>query len=242
MVGVRDLTPKGETVKVKKEYLQDLHGKSYITHPGLLDAVHQLGVKSVSTEIISYGGVGTEAVVKASIELDSGATFTGLGDASPENVSRNIATATLRMAETRALNRCYREASNLGHTTFEEMPASEPARAWSAPTNAKPQGQQRTAPAKSVSNYGHTPPSDKYICAECNVPMYDNSAMREQQKADKAAGRRDRNPGPALKCSNNEKHVFWELRDYVGPQDMPPAEATAPAPTPTPDFDDDVPF
>ena len=86
MVGVRDLTPKGETVKVKKEYLQDLHGKSYITHPGLLDAVHQLGVKSVLTEIVSYGGVGSEAVVKATVEMESGATFTGLGDASPRPV------------------------------------------------------------------------------------------------------------------------------------------------------------
>ena len=238
MVVVKDFAQREKTVKIKKEYLQDLHGKSYITHPGLLDAVHQLGIKSVATEIVSYGGVGTEAVVKASIELDSGATFTGLGDASPENVSRNIATATLRMAETRALNRCYREAANLGKTSAEEMPGDEPAAPPPQSTT-----QQRPARAKSVSNYGHTPPSDKYTCAECNVPMYDNSAMREQQKADKAAGRRDRNPGPALKCSNNEKHVFWEVRDYVGPQDMPDLTTPEPKPpTPVPDFDEDVPF
>ena len=212
-------------MKVKKEYLQDLHGKSYITHPGLLDAVHQLGVKSVLTEIVSYGGVGSEAVVKATVEMESGATFTGLGDASPENVSRNIATATLRMAETRALNRCYREAANLGHTSAEEMPGDEPA----APLPRRP-AQQRTAPAKSASSYGHRPASDKYTCVECGAPMFDNSALREQQKADKAAGTRDRNAGPALKCSKNEKHVFWEVRDYVGPQDMPDLAPSEPEP------------
>ena len=214
-------------MKVKKEYLQDLHGKSYITHPGLLDAVHQLGIKSVATEIVSYGGVGSEAVVKATVELDSGATFTGLGDASPENVSRNIATATLRMAETRALNRCYREAANLGHTSAEEMPGDAPA----------------ALPRKPLGTYGHTPPSDRYTCLECSAPMHDLSELRARQKADKAAGRRDKNAGPALRCSNNDSHIFWDLRDYVGPQNMLDLATPEPkAPTPVPDFDDDVPF
>ena len=225
MVGVKDFAPKGETVKVKKEYLQDLHGKSYITHPGLLDAVHQLGIKSVATEIVSYGGVGSEAVVKATVELESGATFTGLGDASPENVSRNIATATLRMAETRALNRCYREAANLGHTSAEEMPGDAPA--------ALPPKRRTEAATQGAQHKGGGPmPRRDRRCPDCNEPMWDNCERR-------AAGWK----GPAWKCSGNGDHVFWEAADYLGPQDMPDLATPEPKPpTPVPDFDEDVPF
>ena len=202
-------------MKVKKEYLQDLHGKSYITHPGLLDAVHQLGVKSVLTEIVSYGGVGSEAVVKATVEMESGATFTGLGDASPENVSRNIATATLRMAETRALNRCYREAANLGHPSAEEMPGDEPA----APLPRRP-AQQQPRPATTAQSSGsNAMPRYDRRCPDCNEPMWDNCERR-------AGGWK----GPAWKCSGNGDHVFWEAADYVGPQDMPDLAPSEPEP------------
>ena len=102
---------------------------------------------------------------------------------------------------------------------------------------------QRQAPRKPLGTYGHTPPSDRYTCLECSAPMHDLSELRARQKADKAAGRRDKNAGPALRCSNNDSHIFWDLRDYVGPQNMLDLATPDPkAPTPVPDFDDDVPF
>ena len=49
-------------------------------------------------------------------------TYTGIGDACPDNVGRQLAGATLRMSETRAINRALRCYLHTGLCTLEELP------------------------------------------------------------------------------------------------------------------------
>ena len=144
---------------IDPRFIVDLHGKQYITHEGLLSLAHEAGLKAISTNLISYQGVGKEAVVQATAEGEKG-TYTGLGDASPQNVGKNIATATLRMAETRAVNRALRAYLGIGMTTFEEMPPDEPAARVSTPS-ARP----AAAPARTSFGMEDNPP-----CPKCSGP------------------------------------------------------------------------
>jgi hypothetical protein len=61
------------------------------------------------------------AVVKARVEMEDGRTFSGIGDACPDNVGRNIVPHIIRMAETRAKARALRDAVNVGATALEEL-------------------------------------------------------------------------------------------------------------------------
>lgn len=122
---------------IDPRFIIELRGKQYITYEGLLDLAHKNGLKSITTELLSYQGVGKEAVVKATATGERG-TFTGLGDACPQNVGKGIATCTLRMAETRGKARALRDFNNVGMCAVEELPPDEPAAPASAPPSARP--------------------------------------------------------------------------------------------------------
>lgn len=109
---------------MREEYMIERQGKRYVLYAGLLDEAHNRGLRSVETDLIQAPGQenGQTAIVKAVVRTEEG-KFSGIGDASPENVGRNIAPHTIRMAETRAKARALRDAINVAVTALEELGA-----------------------------------------------------------------------------------------------------------------------
>lgn len=114
-------------------------GKQYVLFQGLLDEAHNRGLRGIDTDLIQVPeeANGNVAIIKATVHMEDGRTFSGIGDASPDNVGRNIAPHLIRMAETRAKARALRDAVNVGATALEELSDGDDA-----------------PPASSTDNYG----------------------------------------------------------------------------------------
>jgi len=116
---------------VKREFLVERQGRSFALYAGLLDEAHAQGLKSIRTQLLQTPSPenGHVAICFAEVTTEKG-TFTGLGDASPDNVSRMMLPHLIRMSETRAKARALRDAVNVGVTALEELAeadeASEP--------------------------------------------------------------------------------------------------------------------
>lgn len=111
---------------MREEYMIERQGKRFVLYAGLLEEAHSRGLRSIETELLQIPGVenGEVAIAKAVIRTEEG-RFSGIGDASPENVGRNIAPHLIRMAETRAKARALRDAINVGVTALEELGGDE---------------------------------------------------------------------------------------------------------------------
>jgi hypothetical protein len=125
---------------VRDEFLITRQGKQYVLFQGLLDEAHSLGLKGIDTDLIQIPDEsnGHVAIVKATAEMDDERRFSGLGDASPDNVGRNIAPHLIRMAETRAKARALRDAVNVGATALEELSDGDDAPPASSPPRGRP--------------------------------------------------------------------------------------------------------
>jgi hypothetical protein len=130
---------------VKQGMTIERHGRTYVLFAGLLDEAHQRGLRSIDTDLIQTPSDtnGNVAIVKAVVEMEDGGKFTGIGDASPENVGRSIVPHIIRMAETRAKARALRDAINVGTTALEELGGEDEAKP--PPTNGRldPEAQAR---------------------------------------------------------------------------------------------------
>lgn len=106
--------------------VEDERGESgeveVVRFKGLLALAHEDGLRSVRTKLLQPPSSANEntAIVHARVKTRKG-TFTGLGDANPENVDPKIAPHIIRMAETRALARAFRTAVNIGAVALEEL-------------------------------------------------------------------------------------------------------------------------
>jgi hypothetical protein len=107
---------------MKREFLVERQGKWFVLYAGLLDEAHTQGLKAIRTQLIQAPSMenGHTAICLAEVTTAKG-TFTGLGDASPENVSRMMAPHLIRMAETRAKARALRDSINVGVAALEEL-------------------------------------------------------------------------------------------------------------------------
>ena len=81
---------------MEKRHIINLQGRDFVTYEGLLDAAHARGLRSVRTTLVQVptDQNGNVAICQAEVELvEDGETkvFTGIGDANPRNVNRNLA-------------------------------------------------------------------------------------------------------------------------------------------------------
>ena len=139
---------------MREEFMITRQGKQYVLFAGLLDEAHQKGLRSIDTDLVQVPTEenGNVAVVKATVEMEDGRNFSGIGDASPENVGRNIVPHIIRMAETRAKARALRDAVNVGATALEELsdgddapPANYPPPRGLQSTQERPRAGERDA-------------------------------------------------------------------------------------------------
>ena len=154
---------------MKREFMVERQGRSFVLYAGLLDEAHAQGLKSIRTQLVQIPGPenGHVAVCTAEVVSDRG-TFTGIGDASPDNVSRMMVPHILRMAETRAKARALRDAVNVGVAAIEELgeieeadggDARHPARAAEPHFDEAPRPRHAPqAPAPRPLGFGGPPP------------------------------------------------------------------------------------
>lgn len=150
---------------MREEFMMTRQGKQYVLFAGLLDEAHSRGLVGIDTELIQVPeeSNGQVAVVKATVQIEDASggsgdpsnlrTFSGIGDASPQNVSRNIVPHLIRMAETRAKARALRDAVNVGATALEELSDSddEPA-SQNSQSSRNPQKSQNLHNAQSTDS------------------------------------------------------------------------------------------
>lgn len=122
---------------VKREFIVERQGRSFVLFAGLLDLAHSQGLRAIRTRLIQIPSEENNqtAIVQAEVETDRG-TFSGIGDANPANVSRAMLTCTIRLAETRAKARALRDAVNVGVAAFEELGDADEGGAEAHPTPA----------------------------------------------------------------------------------------------------------
>lgn len=144
---------EGKEGSVNEAFLIERSGKQFVLFAGLLDEAHGRGLTEIDTELLQIPDATNDetAIVKATVKLERDGEFyqfTGIGDANPGNVSRNIAPHLIRMAETRAKARALRDAVNIGVTALEELgdaddsPAPAPSPTRSGPSRGAASGER----------------------------------------------------------------------------------------------------
>ncbi len=118
--------PKVQTVNGKEGKDPD----DMITLSDLLGMAHKKGLKSITTECITYNSEKKSAMFKATVIMyrkggastDGDMVFTGHGDVDQENLKKEsfVSPHWYRMAETRAIVRALRWATNEARAAEEE--------------------------------------------------------------------------------------------------------------------------
>ena len=123
--GLADLTER-YNLSVALGDLQQIEGRWYVTHAGLLRIAQRRRCHSIRTSLQKAlsDPIARRWVFRATVyKTPNSRGFVGYGDADPSNVSTLVQGAEMRMAETRAIDRGLREAYGIGLCSVEELGA-----------------------------------------------------------------------------------------------------------------------
>jgi hypothetical protein len=175
---------------MKKEFIVERQGKAFVLYAGLLDLAHQNGLKSIRTELVQVPSETNQrtAICVATVVLEKEGverTFTGIGDAAPNNVAPMMQTCLMRMAETRAKARALRDSVNVGVTAFEELGEEDatdgaPERGYHVSAPSRPQRPERGATALRIAS---TAPPEQPVAAR-PAPKAALVGLRTEAQAD----------------------------------------------------------
>lgn len=117
----------------RSKHIIQRNGKDFVLYEGLLaEAHHRWGnAWSMEVSLVQYDGV--EAILTATVTTPDNAKFSDVGDANPDNVTRNVAPHKIRMGATRAKGRALRDALNISEATVDEVSSSEEDKPKEAP-------------------------------------------------------------------------------------------------------------
>lgn len=108
---------------IAEEFLYEMHGVKAVLFGGLLHLAHQRGLQALTVEVVSV--TETLAVMRATVTFTDGLTWSDVGDASPQNVGSRIKPHFIRMASTRAMARCLRNALDIPYVCTVELSEEE---------------------------------------------------------------------------------------------------------------------
>jgi hypothetical protein len=104
--------------------LQQIDGRWYVTHAGLLRIGQRRrchGIRTCLQKDVS-DSIANRWVFRATVyKTPNSRGFVGYGDADPSNTSPLVRGAEMRVAETRAVNRALRKAYGIGLCSVEEL-------------------------------------------------------------------------------------------------------------------------
>jgi hypothetical protein len=175
---------------MRKDFIVERQGRQFVLYAGLLDLAHQQGLKSIRTELIQVPSEANHrvAICTATVILEKDGVerlFTGIGDASPNNVAPAMQACLLRMSETRAKARALRDAVNVGVVALEELGEEDaqdgaPERGYSL-SPAQRNRSERTpvaSPPLRIAAGGDTPPARKEEAAPPRITETQADAIR----------------------------------------------------------------
>ncbi|MDP9475688.1 MAG: hypothetical protein M3R38_08360 [Actinomycetota bacterium] len=168
---------------MRDEFMIMRQGKQFVLFAGLLDEAHARGLKGIDTDLVQVPTAenNSVAIVKATVEMEDGGTFSGIGDASPDNVGRMIAPHIIRMAETRAKARALRDAVNVGVASLEETSDADDVPSPPAAPRSGGSRVRRNAPVQAVPGASDDAPAPKEQNGTATAKPGANQKARKSQ-------------------------------------------------------------
>ncbi|QDP52974.1 MAG: hypothetical protein Unbinned4118contig1001_8 [Prokaryotic dsDNA virus sp.] len=165
--------------------VQEIQRKPYITHVGLVWLANHRGKPWSSTiDHIErqYGDDGWPTYVEVTVTISDGEiSHTAMGDATRNNVGRNIVPHFVRMAHTRAMNRALRSFCGYAGCTADELGQYDEDPTFSGSSGAQmthaPMVENGNAQPRDTSVQNRAPRSAKNgdpSCPHCGSMVYDN--------------------------------------------------------------------
>ena len=104
---------------VPAQFVSSIKGKPFVQFAGLLTVATAQGLLSLTERVTHV--TDTYVMAEARAEFEDGRVFVGVGDSSPDNVGEQVKPHWRRLAGTRAMARCLRNALNIHMVAVEEL-------------------------------------------------------------------------------------------------------------------------